>query len=186
MSPKESAKPYPCDAPLIADGGRVKLLGDVRTWAEWPAGTASYEIIVELIEPGWVELHIRARADHRLQKAREWVQGLPAAQRGTRAQGVEDIFQEATFDPEDGRLQIPPAVLAFLGVFPAPSEGDEKINPGATAAMPRKRKPLARYGGQQLFVQANDNSITVMSMARRLARFQALDEELPPDLRTRD
>ena len=181
MAAKESAKTHPSDAPVITYGGRIHLHGSVRAQVGWPTAAGSLEIIVELIEPGWVELHLLTGVgvEQRIRAVRQWAQ----AQDPARSQAAEDLFHVVNYDPRDGRLQMPPAALAFLGVFPREPEEEIEARSGTVVATPRKRRPLARYGGQQLYVQAADNSITVMSLERRNARFQALLDELPPELR---
>lgn len=160
---------YIADAPTIADGGRVKLAGTIRARAGWPTGGESYPIIIELIDPGWIELHLADQVKDRVADARELVlkTASTSSQKITMLQAVDDIFQELTFLPSDGRVELPRAVLAFLGVHPKPQEGATE-------------KRGDRYGGQQLYVQAAERAITVMSLARRESRVEKMREDLPP------
>lgn len=179
---KSLPKEYPSDAPVVQDGGRIKLLADVRARAGWPTG-GSYPIIVELIEQGWVELHTRDQKEARVARARRWAEssGKPPVSTDN-LQGVDDVFQHAIFDPNDGRFQIPPSVLPYLNVRPKDSDVEEEpANGGSKRGGKKKRKPLARYGGQQVYVQAGEAWITVMSLERRNQRTDQVLKDLQTD-----
>jgi hypothetical protein len=98
-------------------------------------------------------------------------------ERSRNLQAVDDLLQEVSFNPDDGRIALPTAVLAFLGIQPKIGEPETGIRDLHDVGK-KKKKTLARYGGQQIFLQANENAITVMSIERRLARVDALRSEL--------
>jgi len=179
---KALPEPFPSDVPVVQDGGRIKLAGDIRTRVGWPTGEVSYGIIVELIEPGWVEFHIGEWVKGKVARARRWAAAGKAPRSTYNLQAVDDVFQEVTFDPKDGRFPIPGPVLAYLGVHPKESDGEpEPGNGGLRGAGKKKGKANSRYGGQQLFVQASERSVTVMSLERRRRRVEQVLEDLPTD-----
>lgn len=163
------------DAPMVGDGGRVTLAKGIRTRAGWPA-ERRLEIVVELIAPGWVELHLETHVTERLQRARS----LPDRDDGDKRQkarlrqGVDDIWTPLTYNPSDSRIELPANVLAYLGIHPQPHQ--------ARSAVTNEEKTRGpRYGGQQVYAQAGEGYITLMSLARATQRAEEMLERLKDD-----
>jgi hypothetical protein len=90
-------------------------------------------------------------------------------------QGVDEIWTPLTFNPSDGRLELPANLLAFLGVHPQAKESRNSVT--GTKKTPRG----TRYGGQQVYLQAGDGYLTLMSLARANARTEEMLEMLLED-----
>jgi hypothetical protein len=136
-----------------------------------------------LIEPGWIELQLMSRMADRLATVRAWPHqsDLGSPEKLYRRQAVDDVFQEVSFNPNDGRISLPPAVLAFLSVHPQPPESKTKAKEMYDGQKSEGKRTALRYGGQQVFVQASENSITILSLVRRLVRSANVRDELPFD-----
>jgi hypothetical protein len=163
------------DAPMVGDGGRVTIASRLRTRAGWPK-EGVLEIIVELIGPGWAELHLESQVAHRLQRARS----LPdrtegdAKEKARLRQGVDEVWTPLTFNPSDGRLELPANILAYLGVHPQAHEPRSMVT---SEGKPRG----TRYGGQQVHLQAGDGYITLRSLVSATERNEDILERLKND-----
>lgn len=178
MTTSSKTAKYPhleADAPMVGDGGRVTVASRVRTRAGWPT-TGKLEIIIELIASGWAELHLETNITDRLERARSFPDRSEGSTRekARLRQGVDEIWTPLTFNPSDGRLELPANVLLYLGVHPQAHESRSDVTNVKT---PRG----TRYGGQQIYLQSGDGYITLMSVARATARNEEMLERLRED-----
>lgn len=149
-----------CDLVAVRDGGRITLSSEIRARAGWPSN-GKLEIIIQLIAPECVELHIQAKVVEELARVR----ALPDRHEGSERektrlrQAVDDTRQAVNYNPEHSRIDLPLAVLAYLGVLPLTS--------AERSAATGKKAESSRYGNQFVYVQAGEGFITIMSLDRR-------------------